>query len=217
MLLIWFWRQTNYSRVPLINLFSYHKYLLTVLPARWHRYFILSLLFQGGAGGNGGNGKIGGSNLDQIPNSPSNAQEVVGGGTQTRHTHDCSDHCGGHCNACDDYWYHTLTIEIPTAACGGNGGNGGDGGNGGAAGSLTLSGTIGQHLTANNMQLESSGGAAGEEKLKIIYSFKSHKSCYDNSKLQELELQEHLEPVFIGHSTDGGDIGSPLDVMALLA
>ena len=119
---------------------------------------------------------MGGSNLDQIPNSPSNAQEVVGGGTQTNHRHDCSDHCGGHCNACDDYWFYTLTIYIPIAACGGNGGNGGDGGNGGAAGSLTLSGTIGQHLTTNNMQLESSGGAAGEEKLKIIRSFKSHKS-----------------------------------------
>ena len=35
--------------------------------------------------------------------------------------------------------------------------------------------------------------------------------------MQELELQEHLEPAFIGHSMDGGDIGSPLDVMALLA
>ena len=107
---------------------------------------------------------MGGSNLDQIPNSPSTPQEVVSGGVECTscHTHHCSDnHCGGHCNCCDDYWHYTLHIEVPTAACGGNGGNGGDGGNGGAAGSLTLSGTVGPYLTANNMQLESSGGAAG--------------------------------------------------------
>ena len=126
------------------------------------------LLFQGGAGGNGGNGKVGDSNLDQIPNSPSNAQEVVGWGSQTGHTQHCENHCGGHCNACDDYWYYTVSIEVPTAACGGNGGNGGDGGNGGAAGLLTLSGTIGHYLIPNNMQWESSGGTAGPEKLKYI-------------------------------------------------
>ena len=36
-------------------------------------------------------------------------------------------------------------------------------------------------------------------------------------KLQELELQEHLEPVFIGHLMAGGDTGKVLDVMAFLA
>ena len=104
---------------------------------------------------------MGGSNLDQIPSNPSGAQEVVAKGAETRHTQHCEDHCGGHCNACDDYWYYSLTVEIPSAACGGNGGDGGDGGNGGAAGSLSVSGPIAQYLSANNMQLESAGGAPG--------------------------------------------------------
>jgi len=116
---------------------------------------------QGGAGGNGGNGKIGASNLDKIPSSPANAQEVVSRGPQTDYTKHCENHCGGHCNACDEYWYHKLTIEIPIAACGGNGGNGGDGGDGGSAGLLTLSENIEKVLTANNMQLDSAGGAPG--------------------------------------------------------
>ena len=123
---------------------------------------------------------MGDSNLDQIPNSPSNAQEVVGWGSQTSHTQHCENHCGGHCHACDDYWYYTVSIEVPTAACGGNGGNGGDGGNGGAAGLLTLSGTIRHYLIPNNMQWESSGGTAGEVKLKIIHIFKTFLCRWDN-------------------------------------
>ena len=112
---------------------------------------------------------MGGSNLDQIPSNPSGAQEVVAKGAETRHTQHCEDHCGGHCNACDDYWYYSLTVEIPSAACGGNGGDGGDGGNGGAAGSLSVSGPIAEYLSANNMQLESAGGAPGTvRKLKIL-------------------------------------------------
>ena len=130
-------------------------FYLQILAAKCHQSFIELLLFQGGAGGNGGNGRLGGSNQDQIPNNPSNAQEVVSRGTQTGHTHHCSIWW------CEDYWYYTLYIEIPTAACGGNGGNGGDGGNGGAAGSLNLSGTLGHYLTAKNLKIESSGGAAG--------------------------------------------------------
>ena len=115
---------------------------------------------------------MGGSNLDKVPRNPTE-QEIVAGGPETRHTQDCHHHCGGHCNCCDDYWYHTLSMDVPTAACGGNGGNGGDGGNGGAAGSLTLSGTIGKDLTVNNMQLESSGGAAGERKNIHVLSISS--------------------------------------------
>ena len=114
---------------------------------------------------------MGDSNLDQIPSNPSGAQEVVSRGAQTRHTQHCEDHCGGHCNACDDYWYYTLTVEVPSAACGGNGGNGGDGGNGGAAGSLSVSGPIDQYLTANNMQLESAGGAPGIKLCNIYITF----------------------------------------------
>ena len=54
---------------------------------------------------------MGASNLDKIPNSPANAQEVVSRGPQTDYTKHCENHCGGHCNACDEYWYHKLTIE----------------------------------------------------------------------------------------------------------
>ena len=108
---------------------------------------------------------MGGSNLDQIPRNPTEP-EIVSGGIEipNSHTSSCSDHCGGHCNCCDDYWHYNLKMDVPTAACGGNGGSGGDGGNGGAAGLLSLSGAIENSLTANNMQLDSSGGAAGEDK-----------------------------------------------------
>ena len=71
-----------------------------------------SSFLQGGSGGDGGNGKIGKSNLDQIPNNPTNAQEVVSKGLEYRHTSHCDKHCGGRCKACDDKWYHKLTIKV---------------------------------------------------------------------------------------------------------
>ena len=117
----------------------------------------LIFISQGGAGGNGGSGKSGKSNLDKIPANPANGKEVYDRGPQVDYHKSCSKHCGGHCNCCDEYWYHAL--DITTDACGGNGGNGGDGGDGGAAGILTLSGT--SNIEAINTRLKSTGGSPG--------------------------------------------------------
>ena len=123
--------------------------------------FQIIFISQGGAGGDGGNGKKGASNLGQIPADPANAQAVVSMTSNYDYKKDCHHHCGGHCNACDEHWYHKLVVNIPSAACGGNGGDGGDGGNGGAAGILSISGALEGTLVAENRRLESAGGLAG--------------------------------------------------------
>ena len=123
-------------------------------------YFLnLVTLIQGGAGGDGGNGMSGASHLGEIPANPATPTEVVQRGPQVDYRRGCSNHCGGHCEACDEYWYHALDIDLPTQICGGNGGNGGNGGDGGPAGALTVVGESG--IEAINTPLASSGGLAG--------------------------------------------------------
>ena len=120
----------------------------------------LILISQGGAGGDGGNGMSGKSNLDKIPANPANDKAVYDRGIpdpSNPYHKECHHHCGGHCNCCDEHWYHIL--DITTEACGGNGGNGGNGGAGGAAGKLTVDSAAG--LVAINTQLDSAGGAPG--------------------------------------------------------
>ena len=115
----------------------------------------------GGAGGDGGNGKSGQSNLDKIPANPNNEKEVCSRGPQVDYSRSCSHHCGGHCNCCDEYWYHVF--DITTDACGGNGGNGGSGGDGGSAGSLRLYPwrTWDASIEVFNMGIRSLGGLPG--------------------------------------------------------
>jgi len=118
-----------------------------------------SLLYRskGGSGGNGGNGMEGEDKVGQIPWAPSDAKEVVENGEQYNYEKHCEKHCGHHCETCDEHWY--FKFELIFDACGGKGGNGGDGGAGGPAGLLQILGNSG--ITADNIQLESTGGAAG--------------------------------------------------------